>query len=556
MTTESSVCNEQSMSLFVAGDTDSNNRHSEIRPSLDFESPKPCKSVDEENTSKIAVDTTSELSDTCNTRSTNNYLQASDDTVSTRFRLATNCNIYPDLSSDYGKKSLYPLLNGVQTPANFSLYELPILYCAISSLEKSCYSSIGKMVYRNNKFSARRIGKNHSMCSPPSQLPSSKTTSTRYSSSGAEPTKKVDNRMAHHNLDTAILQNIPSNEENIEERSSIDKSIISRGSDVCDRNLNPRIHLPHENNEVELVSKYDQDSCNLATKRIQIFRLFSDAYTPRVNNKEFKFKPAESRDVIVKEHQDMGTLSRPNCLDALKRVSIIIKQHIIKIEQRLSRNREVAITDGLFRESMIEAFADDRFSTPRFKCTFMRLAMAHPGMIYGLRRLSSKSVIPSEGEIYEFGQRLFEAVQLSSECSIICLIYMERLMEKAKVPLVVRTWKPIFLCGLLLASKVWQDMNSWNIEFSNFYPQYSLHAINQLESQFLKYIKWDLYISGSLYAKYYFALRSILGKKDFRNRYNRMVAGVDNAEHAEANRVQLRSAAAKEMMFLHFSRSM
>jgi hypothetical protein len=69
-------------------------------------------------------------------------------------------------------------------------------------------------------------------------------------------------------------------------------------------------------------------------------------------------------------------------------------------------------------------------------------------------------------------------------------------MEIAKVPLLADTWRPIFLCGLLLASKVWQDLSSWNIEFASVYPQFSLKAIHQLELQFLRMVKWDLYISS------------------------------------------------------------
>jgi hypothetical protein len=164
--------------------------------------------------------------------------------------------------------------------------------------------------------------------------------------------------------------------------------------------------------------------------------------------------------------------------------------------------------------------------------------------------------IPSEEEIYEFGHKLFKSVQLSSECSIVCLIYVERLMESAKVPLLAITWRPIFMCGLLLASKVWQDLSSWNIEFASVYPQFSLEAINKLELEFLRMVKWDLYISSSLYAKYYFALRSLLEKPDFRMRYNRMVGGVGSVDASEALKIQQRSERVKEAALMQLSHSM
>jgi hypothetical protein len=85
------------------------------------------------------------------------------------------------------------------------------------------------------------------------------------------------------------------------------------------------------------------------------------------------------------------------------------------------------------------------------------------------------------------------------------------------------TWRPIVLAGLLLASKVWQDLSSWNVEFSEIYPQFSLQNINRLERLVVNHLKWDLYISSSLYAKYYFALRSLYEKKDFRRRYNNFI---------------------------------
>jgi hypothetical protein len=288
----------------------------------------------------------------------------------------------------------------------------------------------------------------------------------------------------------------------------------------------------------------------------EMFRPSSDAYTPRVQKKNIKYKPAEMRTPVQSRNQNMGTLSKPNFRDALRRVAMIVKQHIVKIEQRFEGGGGGGTTDGLFRASMMETFAEDTYVSPKYKCTMVRLPMARPGMVYGLRKIREQYKIPTEEEIYDFGHRLFDSVQLSSECSIVCLIYMERLMEVAKVPLVARTWRPIFMCGLLLASKVWQDLSSWNIEFASVYPQFSLDAINRLEIQFLKMIKWDLYISSSLYAKYYFALRSLLAKQDFRVRYNRMVGGVGSVNASEALKVQQRSEQVKEEALLHMSRSM
>jgi hypothetical protein len=227
----------------------------------------------------------------------------------------------------------------------------------------------------------------------------------------------------------------------------------------------------------------------------EMFRPSSDAYTPRMEKKKIKYKPAEMRTPVQKTSTSMGTLQRPNFRDALRRVAMIIHQHIVKIERRFEGNGIVG-EEGLFRTSMRDAFSEDNFCTPTYRCTMVRIPMARPGMIYGLRKIRAKYEIPSEGEIYEFAHQLFKSVQLSSECSIVCIIYIERLMEIAKVPLLACTWRPIFMCGLLLASKVWQDLSSWNIEFASVYPQYSLAAINRLELTFLRMVKWDLYISS------------------------------------------------------------
>ncbi|KAL9180120.1 hypothetical protein ACHAXT_008090 [Thalassiosira profunda] len=282
-------------------------------------------------------------------------------------------------------------------------------------------------------------------------------------------------------------------------------------------------------------------------KPMGVFRPSSDAYTPRMGNRAIKYKPAAERECVDKMASTMGTIQRPNFRDALRRVAIILHQHIVKIERRFSTGKRGLDDTGLFKASMRDQFHEDNFATPRYKCSMVRVPMARPGVVYSMRKI----------QIYEFAHQLFKKVQLSSECSIVCLIYVEKLMEVAKVPLVAETWRPIFMAGLLLASKVWQDLSSWNIEFASVYPQFSLDAINRLELSFLKHLKWDLYISSSSYAKYYFALRSLLEKAGFRDRYNQMVGGgIGGIAAAEAMKVSKRSEAVKEEALLQLSRSM
>lgn len=290
-------------------------------------------------------------------------------------------------------------------------------------------------------------------------------------------------------------------------------------------------------------------------KPVEMFRPSCDAFTPRIEKKRIEYRKAEMR-TSVQQMASMGTLSRPNFRDALRRVAMIIHQHIVKIEGRFEREEKGNGDQGLFKKSMRDMFSEDNYCTPTYKCTMVRIPMARPGMVYGLRRIKNKTKIPSEEEIYEFAHQLFKAVQLSSECSIVCLIYVERLMEAAKVPLLANTWRPIFMCGLLLASKVWQDLSSWNIEFASVYPQYSLEAINKLELNFLRNVRWDLYISTSLYAKYYFALRSLVEKVDFRQRYNRMVGAVNRVAQSEALKISKRTEQFKEETISQMSRSM
>jgi hypothetical protein len=85
---------------------------------------------------------------------------------------------------------------------------------------------------------------------------------------------------------------------------------------------------------------------------------------------------------------------------------------------------------------------------------------------------------------------------------------------------------------------------------AEIYPEFSLQSINRLEREFCQEIKWDMYISSSSYAKYYFALRSLAEKSDFRRNYNSMVVGAPGARDIEQ-----RTESVKEAVLLTLSKS-
>lgn len=325
--------------------------------------------------------------------------------------------------------------------------------------------------------------------------------------------------------------------------------------DEITRSNDPRMLKDADDKSIQNIRRGNRGKKRGTVRPVELFRPSCDAYTPRMGQKEIKYKPAKERAFMEEISTTMGTIQRPNFRDALRRVAIIIQQHIVKIEQRFAVGVAGLDNAGLFTPAMRVAFAEDNFVTPRYKCNMVNIPMARPGVIYGMRKIRTKYKIPTANDIYDFAYKIFHSVQLSSECSIICLIYVERLMEVAKVPVMANTWRPIFMCGLLLASKVWQDWSSWNVEFASVYPQFTLSSINRLEVQFLKMIKWNLHIWPSLYAKYYFALRSLLEKQDFRHRYNRMV-GADSRAAYEAYKVSKRSEIVKRDALLNLSISM
>ncbi|XP_036916620.1 cyclin-Y-like protein 1 isoform X2 [Sturnira hondurensis] len=116
---------------------------------------------------------------------------------------------------------------------------------------------------------------------------------------------------------------------------------------------------------------------------------------------------------------------------------------------------------------------------------------------------------PDPDSIYRFVSPFFSATQLRAEYAITTLVYLERLLIYAEIDICPTNWKRIVLGAIILASKYLHDLAIWNADFCNILRSITVEDMNEMERHFLDLLEFRLNISASVYAKYYFDLRSL-----------------------------------------------
>jgi len=195
-----------------------------------------------------------------------------------------------------------------------------------------------------------------------------------------------------------------------------------------------------------------------------------------------------------------GTISSPDLYLNLLIVSKVIRRHISKEDGYLKNDKDTELEN---------LFDLDNFIQKELKTCFATVGIGLGPCVYVQRRKRSSAPVPTVEQINIFLRRIFRKLSLNVECAIVALLYAERLMSQGKIAMNGRNWRPILLASILMASKMWDDLSSWNIEFSELFPIFTLKEINMLEKLFLQEINYNLFISGTEYARYYFALRGL-----------------------------------------------
>ncbi|XP_036830514.1 cyclin-Y-like protein 1 isoform X5 [Oncorhynchus mykiss] len=139
---------------------------------------------------------------------------------------------------------------------------------------------------------------------------------------------------------------------------------------------------------------------------------------------------------------------------------------------------------------------------------------------------------PEHKLIYRFVRTLFSAAQLTAECAIVTLVYLERLLTYAEMDICPCNWKRIVLGAILLASKVWDDQAVWNVDYCQILKDITVEDMNEMERQFLELLQFNINVPASVYAKYYFALRSLAD--DNSPRFPLETLGNERAQKLEA----------------------
>ena len=101
-----------------------------------------------------------------------------------------------------------------------------------------------------------------------------------------------------------------------------------------------------------------------------------------------------------------------------------------------------------------------------------------PIFYFNFEKIRYEEEDPTELSVIEFMKFVIDNMQLATECIVICLIYIEILMSTSQIEIRNINWRPLLFTAILLASKFWEDISFWNVDFEDQLDLYPLKAIN------------------------------------------------------------------------------
>ncbi|XP_059551442.1 cyclin-Y-like protein 1 [Myotis daubentonii] len=174
-------------------------------------------------------------------------------------------------------------------------------------------------------------------------------------------------------------------------------------------------------------------------------------------------------------------------------------------------------------------FVDSTISQPDLKVTLQCLALAIYYHIKNRNTNRSKDIFderlhpvteekvpeeffhhnPDPESIYRFIRPFFIAYKATGGYAITTLVYIERLLSYAEIDICPSNWKRIVLGAIILTYKYLHDQIMWTFHFFPLLKGITIKDLNELERQYICLLRFHFYVSTSVYAQYYFDLRSL-----------------------------------------------
>jgi len=231
------------------------------------------------------------------------------------------------------------------------------------------------------------------------------------------------------------------------------------------------------------------------------------------------------------------TMSAPDTDATIKCVCAVYRAHLLQSVKDETKKQNPVI---LFKE--YDLFVDHSSASPK---------QTHRDHVEEVTQ------IPTLDEITSFYRNIFLKSQMETDCIIMSLIYVEKLIKATNggVRPKFSNWRSLLFSSMIMASKVWDDLSMWNVDFTQTCPDgvtFSLQRVNELEMGMLNCLKFEVKVLASEYAKYYFLLRSMLirsglGGDDFLSSLPLDTEGAKRLEHNSANFQVLKSPSSIDM---------
>ena len=321
-------------------------------------------------------------------------------------------------------------------------------------------------------------------------------------------------------------QQLPVHDDILMGEELLDGALMLADLEVSDdEDANNDLNGEHSNSNIIPATTGPQNSIPLPSQQ-QVVSVPSRSMQPAVMTAPTKGKKADTNGsnqyshirrntagegAILTTHMKGGTMEKPDIDSTIHVVCGVIRAHIEQSCQQIRPAppplHALNVNLDIFRDDY------DNYSNGSTTQSHHRLHQ-----IAQQKGNGSSGKLPSLEEIKEFYREFYQRSQMEFDAIIMSLIYVERLIKLTNGAVMPSpyNWASVVFSCMVLASKVWDDLSMWNIDFSNVsvnsgvLSPFSLKRINELELAVLACLNFAVAIPGSEYAKYYYLLRSMM----------------------------------------------